>query len=371
MEPHISSLTEENGELKFTINNIDASLANGLRRIILSEISTFVFRTFPYEQNKATITTNTTRLNNEILKQRLSCIPIHIADVDFPFKDYIIEIDKKNESDTIEYITTKDFKIKNITNDKYLVESETRKIFPPNNISGEYIDFVRLQPRLSDDIDGEQLSLTCEFDIGNAKESGTYNVVSTCSYAATVDPVAINDVWTTKEKELKSQGTDEDEIEFQKKNWHLLEGQRLTISNSFDFIIKSIGIFNNIDLVKKACQIMINKNKKLISDIEGGKLSIKRSETTMSNSFDIVLENEDYTLGKAIEYFIYAKHYIYNKTLSFCGFRKAHPHDKNSIIRITFIQPSDKTMASSYISDAANESTDVFKKIIEQIQPDE
>jgi hypothetical protein len=32
-------------------------------------------------KNRSTILTNTTRLNNEILKQRLSCIPIHITDL--------------------------------------------------------------------------------------------------------------------------------------------------------------------------------------------------------------------------------------------------------------------------------------------------
>ena len=37
-----------------------------------------VFRTTPYEKNDANFEVNSTKLNNEILKQRLSCIPIHI-----------------------------------------------------------------------------------------------------------------------------------------------------------------------------------------------------------------------------------------------------------------------------------------------------
>ena len=90
------------------------SIANALRRIIVSDIPTFVFRTYPYNENKAEIRHNTTRLHNEIIKQRLSCIPIHIQDMGFPYKDYVIELDVKNETDNIVYVTTRDFKIKNI-----------------------------------------------------------------------------------------------------------------------------------------------------------------------------------------------------------------------------------------------------------------
>lgn len=113
MEPRISSLIEENSFLKFTITDCNVSIANALRRIIISDIPTFVFRTFPYSENKCEIYKNTTRFNNEIIKQRLGCIPIYIDDVNFPYKDYVMELNVKNDSDTIQYITTKDFKIKN------------------------------------------------------------------------------------------------------------------------------------------------------------------------------------------------------------------------------------------------------------------
>ena len=43
--------------------------------------------TFPHEKNKANIEINTTRFNNEIIKQRLSCIPIHITDTAFDYQN--------------------------------------------------------------------------------------------------------------------------------------------------------------------------------------------------------------------------------------------------------------------------------------------
>ena len=94
MNPKVSELSEDNNVLRFTLTNVNVSLANALRRIILSEIPTVVFRGFPHENNDIDINVNTSRLNNEIIKQRVSCIPVHITDIDFPIKDqrYLNEI---------------------------------------------------------------------------------------------------------------------------------------------------------------------------------------------------------------------------------------------------------------------------------------
>ena len=86
MEPIITITSEENNTLFFTMSNIDYSLANSLRRIILSDIPTVIFRTFPHNESKVDIIENTSRLNNEILKQRIGCIPIHIPILNFLIK---------------------------------------------------------------------------------------------------------------------------------------------------------------------------------------------------------------------------------------------------------------------------------------------
>ena len=58
-------------ELQFTLSGVNVSIANSLRRILLSEIPTVVFRTSPNDKNKCTITANTCGLNNEIIKHRI------------------------------------------------------------------------------------------------------------------------------------------------------------------------------------------------------------------------------------------------------------------------------------------------------------
>ena len=78
MDPKISDISEENDIYKFTLSNLNVSLANALRRTVLTDIPLVVIPTETHEENKCNIEINTCRLHNEILKQRLSCIPIHI-----------------------------------------------------------------------------------------------------------------------------------------------------------------------------------------------------------------------------------------------------------------------------------------------------
>ncbi len=47
-------------------------------------------------------------------------------------------------------------------------------------------------------------------------------------------------------------------------------------------------------------------------------------------------------------YFLYKTYYIENKSLTFCGFRKPHPHINKSIIRIAFKEeaPDDNSLTT-------------------------
>jgi DNA-directed RNA polymerase subunit L len=367
MDPRISNLKVEDNFLAFTIYDCNMSIANALRRIIISDIPTFVFRTFPYSENKAEILHNTTRFHNEIIKQRLSCIPIHIDDLTFQHKDFVVEVDVTNDTDNIIYVTTKDFKIKNIVTGKYSDESAVRMIFPPCPQTKDYIEFARLQPKLSETIDGERLALRCGFDIGTAAEDGAYNVISTCAYECTPDVKKAEEVWKEKEKVMKKEGISEEDIELEKKNWHLLEGKRYYIANSYDFVIESVGVFENMEIVVKACNIMIDKCNKFLSDLEHGEVSIVKSESTLNNGFDVTLKNEDYTLGKVIEYYLYQQHFIADKTVTFCGFRKPHPHSKDSLIRIAFRDPIEAVGVSSRFQGAADNAIHAYSEILKQL----
>jgi DNA-directed RNA polymerase subunit L len=372
--PRIVSRTDERGELRFTIDKINVSLANALRRVILSDISTIVFRTFPYSECKASITTNTSRLHNEILKQRLSCIPIHVSDTtDFPYQEYQLEINVTADGNEIRYVTTKDFKLKNKTNGKYLTDVKCREIFPPNAITGDFIEFARLLPKMTEYGEGEQLAMTCDLDIGTAKEDGAFNVVCTCAYQMTMDAAKVDEAWRIKEAELVKEGiatVGSDEMKAQRKNWSLLDAQRHTKDDSFDFVVETVGVFTNSEIVHKAAQIMINKCTKFIQDIESGENHIIPTVSTIQNGFDIELKGEDYTLGKVLEFFLHDKHYAEDQTVTYCAFRKIHPHNPDSMIRVGFAETVgvDEGIVAQYITTCARDAIVVFEHIRDQFR---
>lgn len=349
--------------LKFTVSNIDVSIANSLRRVILSEIPIVVFRVSPNEKNKCNIMMNTCGLNNEIVKHRLSCIPIHIKDIDeFPHKNYIMELNVSNNTDTTIYVTTKDFVIKDLTTGKPLNNDKIHEIFPPNDYTGDYIDFVRLKPKTSEEIQPKSIHLTCEFDIGTAKEDGAYNVVSTCSYGNTIDEPAQEAKLQLLKQKWKDEGKKENEINFEAENWKLLEGKRIFKKDSFDFIIETIGIYTNAELIILACKIMTANLKNIDTLIDNDELEIKLAENTMQNCYDVILDNYDYTVGKVIEYFLNHKFYK-TKMLTFCGFKMLHPHDSYSIIRVAYKELIDISSIKGHLKECITDSLNIYETL--------
>ena len=358
----IVDLKEEDGLMSFTITNIDVSYVNALRRTILADIPIICFKTTPYEENKANIMINTTRLNNEILKQRLSCIPICIPNLeDTPIKNYLLELDFENKMDTTYIVTTKDFKIKDLTSNTYLEDGFVKKIFPPfipPTGNGEYyIDFVRLRPRISDEIPGERIKLTCEFSVSTARDDSMFNVTGTCSYGYTPDPEKMEEQLEIRKQKWKDEDKKESEIKFEAANWKLLEGLRYVKKNSFDFIIQSVGIYENEKIIIKASEILLHKFEVMKNALAQDELEIKAADNTMENCYDVTLVNEDYTIGNILNYELYTIFYRDLKMLSYVGFKKLHPHDSDSILRLTLTDITKgistiKTMLNSVIDES-------------------
>lgn len=373
-KPIIESFMDHDGTLRFTVKQINVSLANAVRRTMLADIPTYCFRTLPHAENRVHITANTGRLNNEIIKQRMGCIPIYIKANDpdfehFNVEDYRVVLDVQNTGTASEYVTTKHFRMVNAKTGKELSESVVRRIFPPDAITGGYILIARLMPRLTQFVEGERLALTAEIGVGTARMDGMYNVVSTCAYCATPNAEEADKVWAERAKMLERDGNDAASIAFEKKNWYAMEANRYVTQDSFDFIIESVGVYSNVEILTKACMILIEKCKKLISDIENasGDVDVAPSETTLSNGYDVTMQHEDYTLGKCVEYFLHTTHYAGSRTLSFCGFRKNHPHDTHSMIRMAFRAPTDVDVVHAYLIQAARDSAAVFQSLISQI----
>jgi hypothetical protein len=360
----INSINENNGELSFTLSGVDTSVANAIRRTIMSDIQTIVFRTFG-EDNSVVFTANTCRLNNEILSQRLGCIPIHVLPNDEEYnegegiKDLLVVVDAENTTDIVQTITTKDFKIKRISTDEFLSEAKCRDFFKPfvaPNGKEYFIEFCRLRPRISDEIPGEKLAFTCPFSYGMASENNMYNIVGTCAYGCTVDNDKAETILTTQKQEWNKMGL---QVEREATNWELLEKKRIIVPNSFDFIIGTIGPIPNGLIMVVACGRLKRRFEEIIQSINDDLL---KSEMVNDLTVDYILENNDYTVGCVLNHLLFTNYFTKEKTLQYSGFKKIHPHDTHGIIRMMFkFSDEDSSAASS-----SKSSRDKFKKPVKE-----
>jgi DNA-directed RNA polymerase subunit L len=369
MDPRIEAQNTRNNKLYFRLAGTNVSIANALRRTIIADIPCVVMRAETTESPEIDITMNTSRLNNELIKQRLSCIPVHIQDTTFPVGDHRVEVDVTNTSDAIMIVTTQQFKIKNTATDSYLTEEQTRKVFPPDPITGDYISVVRLRPAQGK-VGKEAIQFSCPLGISTASQNSAYAVACTCAYAATQDTAAADAAWNARNSEGAGKAGDGNSgaDSIKKRDWDLLGAKRFTIPDSFDFVLESVGQFSTKELIRKGLDVLISKLRRYQDSTDLIQTSIQPAEGTMPNSYTITLMGEGYTIGKVLEYFLFASHIKgqsgSDNTLEYCGFTKPHPHIDKSIIRIAFADRKGKEDAASLIAGAARKGVAAFESLL-------
>ena len=311
-----------------------------------------VFKTLPYAESMCTIAPNTSRLHNEIVKQRLSCIPIHISPIHRIYTaldEYVVEVDVENKTDTLMMVTTEHFKIIHVPTDTVLSEEETRAIFPPfvpepdNPAKQYFITFVPLNTALSAELPGEAIKLTCGLSIGTARQNSAFNATSTCSFGCTPD---VNRAEAKCDKlaiKWAAEGKSPEDIVFEKKNWMLLDGQRVVKENSFDFEIQTVGVHGNRVLIIMSCDFLQLQINDFAAELAGDKVDIHTSDNMLEMSYDVVLEDRFDILGHMLRHEVFRNYYQSpSDEVSFIGYHKEHPHDKKSLIRIVLSNSSNE-----------------------------
>lgn len=360
--PLINTSGKVKGLLKFTMSNTNVSVANALRRTILSDIPSVVIKNPQFINNN-------TQFNNQILEQRLSCIPLNIdPDENIDLKNLQLILEENNDTNELKNVTTANFMIYDKTSEKYMAIESLQKIFQKNNFTNEYILFCRLKPRLSNEIPGENINIKADLGIGTASENGSYNVVSTCAYGNTPDKNLIHTARQNYEQELIDKNMIEKDIEDALENWDNHHYKRYYLKDSFDFSIESVGIFKETDIIFKACNIINFGLMKIKENQDNKNYSFEKNKIALENSVDITLFNVDYTLGKLLEYVIYKEYFVNQKVLTYCGYLKPHPHEDDSIIRIAFVK--EKLFTDDNIENIIRDSCSVGQQIFTSIQSD-
>ena len=89
------------------------------------------------------------------------------------------------------------------------------------------------------------------------------------------------------------------------------------------------------------------------------------TESTIPFCYDVILEKEDYTVGCVLETLLYNMYYKgdVEETMTFVGFKKYHPHDTYSVVRIAYKEHPEKIVIKANVQAACKQAVDIFEKI--------
>ena len=330
----------------FEIHNVDLSIINAIRRIIITDIPVIGFD--GEEHPSIEVIQNTGPLHNEYIMQRFGCIPINLNENDidtYESDDYIYELLVKNETTTTINVTTHDFTV--IKKDNALSHKDVQSLFPVDNISNDPILITRLRQ-------GEVIHVKGKAVRRTARDHGGFTP-ALASYRFIQDPNVAT------------------------KSSNILERERAYMKNEYGdpiavlFEIESFTELTPKYLVSKAIEILMNKIH-IIGEELYNPQSEKVTFTLKDNGGNFLFKDEDDTLGNFLQSLMH-NHYIrekkkntQNRELNYVGYFCPHPLDKTMVLRITFNIDNEENIPDSEYVDTLKEHCNRSLIYLQEIQ---
>jgi len=405
--PYAKTWDKHNYSVEFEVGNIQTSMANAIRRLMIAEVNSVGFRTEPYEACQIKIIENDTPLHNQFVLHRLSMIPIHVAKPEkFDVDDYVFIIDVVNDTNSIITITTEDFKIKRISTNKFLAKEEVKRFFPPNPITGDYITINRLRPKyfvpsktLSKEVVDEmgkvftkktddimKFHIEGKASISNCKDNGHYSPSSCATYINTINPEKARlGLKTYIDKEIENAKNNEVTPmtkEQLTRRFDLTEKARYFYTNNkeepnvFTFKIETVGVIPPLIIFHRSIDILKSKINNFISNLVNKNediITINPSSQLISG-YDIIINYEDDTLGNIIQThlcLLFADYLLSKekRKLQFIGYKRPHPLEKHIILAIQGTNnDSIETLISEVIKPGCIQIIKVLNKIQDELE---
>jgi len=384
-KPSVAVLNVVDAEvMSFEIVDADVCVVNSLRRVILTEVKSLVFRGFPHKENCINIIKNNSKFNNEYIKHRMQCIPIfnnNPATFENFVQKYQLKLSVANNTNNLMYVTSQNFVIYDKSTDKPIAnqEKQAKRLFPPDVISGDYIPICCLRPRITDADEVEEIEMIIDFSIGKPKEDACWNMVSKCCYENKKDDERFVKIL---KKDLRvCQEHFKNKVDYdtymqhemspeELRDFEIIESQRVFLPNHYIMYVESLGIYKNEYLVSFACEYLLNRLEELNGFLESAQIKntlIKGDEyciyidkTTVKPVYVLYVKNDDYTIGKILEKYLY---YMFGKELYYVSFKKEHPHDSYSLISFSYKKDESEQTIMTHLSSVSDKLTAIYKYI--------
>jgi DNA-directed RNA polymerase subunit L/DNA-directed RNA polymerase alpha subunit len=424
---NISTNPQNKNAWYFRIAPTHVAYANTLRRIVLTGVESVAFRADMTENGSTTdvvVSKNTTPMTNEMLAHRIGLLPIYVPEpLKYKSKQYVFELDEKNDKDVPRDIDCSDFTVyevknavmtggdnsnneseantnasntnnnsevntnneseatnneseeseENSTPEPQRVQVPTERFFPPNPITKETCLIATLKPTIYGTGSADAISFVARASIGSGRENARFIPVSQCSYIYSRDDnmekrKSVYEKWLINHKKVmpESLAQDADRAKILEREFETLEAAKVFLQDekgepfSFDFTVETVGILSVPYIIQRACEIGDEICIKYANIVDTNMESVKFAPAEARiRGFDILFKGEDHTLGNLFQTWI-EQNLVGKGVVTFAGYKIPHPLRDEMLLRIG-VDDGKETSARAAISEAARSCAAMFR----------
>lgn len=375
-QPKITDVENVEGELRFVLSGddeygFDKSLANAIRRVLLTDIPTVGFNLSPDgEGNDLVMTVNHSSLHNEMLMHRIALMPLYINPINY-MRNHLFMCKVKHDSvEPFKFVTMNDIEIytlksgiqervnryfdesydmspddkkllkeqlsatdiENYDMEKPLSQKEKDKIYRPFKFRGNthYCLITELKTTNTEDT-YQEIQFYGSPSVGFGSEDAKFQGVSQATYSFKIDEKMVDQVLKDK---ISRDEVPEDERDSYERKFRLGESERYFYrdntgeANSYNFAIKSNHYLSSDALFKLSVDILIQKCENLKLEFIG-LLKEEPSRVSVEQDKEYIyryeVENESHTLGNLIQSHMMRYEITDSTVINLIGYKKPHP----------------------------------------------
>jgi DNA-directed RNA polymerase subunit L len=340
---YISNFKIEDDLLLFDLNNdsknIKISLANAIRRTIISDIYTYAIN-----EDEIIFYENSSILNNEFLKHRLSLIPINCELEDVNYNNLVFSCKKTNNEENIMSVYVTDFTVKDIVKNEELDILQLCK-YPK-------ILFAKLQYNQTIYFDAKLIK-------NNSEHGGSaFSPVSACMYTFKIDD---------KEAKTISEKMNVNE----KRKFYTQEVERIYSKNTigeplvYQFKLEENGFYQPKNILFFGLEYLIKRLNNVKTEFRNKKS--KKISLIYNNDnpdfFEFLIDHENETVGNLMSTYM-----SYYENVFYCGYVIEHPLNNNIIFKIKLKENNTLENAIILIEQCFTMLIDILEKIIAELK---
>jgi len=292
------NIKENSNTLDFDVMGVDTSVANAIRRSILTNIPNVGFCHEPENKCTINIKKNTTALHDEFISHRISLLPLRreAFHKNIPIENYTFRLNITQKNFSI--VTTDDFKVtvENAEGDE--TPLDPKLFFGHDSYSGNASIITRL-PRKDASKEIETLEVECKAVRGSHEDGAGFSPVSVCSMY---------------ENENKK--------------------------NAHHIMFESIGTIDPKVIVLNSFDYLIEKCEKTLEKLSKDDFIINEADANFKG-VDMIFEGETHTFGNMLYIWIYNEYIVKRKVVNKSGtkllhvsYHEPHPLKKSITFRI-------------------------------------